>query len=938
MRRRKRPQVLRSPLNVKPVRLEGSKVKYSEDVVWGPYREKSAESSTSGSGSCTDCRFDGPVGTNAVSEGQSACTECPATNETGSIGCCPGNSEQWPLSRGFSMSLPPGKSASVMHVLSNCQDKVDPLSAELAELVISDERHFEANPLSLATIRPAGSLWGQGCGFNQSDLVAVVLEGLDGADMSGGNCMGTGYGDGSYWGGNGCYAGTAYGSGSNSDHRQPCDSHRATAPCGLELAVAATVAIFTVSMAALGDAKSTAMTSTVKEVRRSLELVPLAAGLAMAVLEAVMATNAPGVKVAKWAIGANCSGYVIDEADAVNEGDDVNAETGLGADTWGTATASGRKGRPQENPENKKSNSGFACYAKFLVPDHVAGALIGKSGIMVGEIELVSKCSLQLSGPKKYFPGTVERICIVGGQCVQDLNIAMMKIVDLFKKVQQNTNAKNTEVAKLVVKFVIPKSAASMILGPRGATIQQLTNDTGCRINMSHRIDGFQERLMVICGEEAALRKAASEILEKIQQDAHLEEHMTMTYTQEVPMGIWTGESNEPADPEYPLMPPEEAQTKTKRELIDYLSRAAPRDVLARMKLLGDIKNAVKSTGQPGLLAAVQDVWVSRGGLQLCSEPVERPELPPQPAADGQPQPLQPGLLQETRQAIRTGKSMEVQDQSVDLVFEDESPSDDSVTDVDVYVASGLEVEEERVEVMETDEVKHHDGPVADFVQQAENLALQNYAKMPPMGHRPRSEAPRSSTADAEAEPPEPPQSQPLHVLGVALQKLDGDEDRSPENRSQDLGQPEEEPRCAHILPVGPVGTPLPTAQFPEDEVDEEGLLETFQIFVSLFAKCFLQQQTASEEYCEEVREQIVPPSAGPQSLRDQRLSNQDQLSLASADIQSSVPPCIQVPPQTTSSCSSTAGEALEEVKSRHKQFLCGPHDDGKAHCQLVVG
>ena len=26
----------------------------------------------------------------------------------------------------------------------------------------------------------------------------------------------------------------------------------------------------------------------------------------------------------------------------------------------------------------------------------------------------------------------------------------------------------------------------------------------------------------------------------------------------------------------------------------------------------------------------------------------------------------------------------------------------------------------------------------------------------------------------------------------------------------------------------------------------------------------------------EEVREQIVPPSAGPQSLRDQRLSNQD--------------------------------------------------------------
>ena len=49
------------------------------------------------------------------------------------------------------------------------------------------------------------------------------------------------------------------------------------------------------------------------------------------------------------------------------------------------------------------------------------------------------------------------------------------------------------------------------------------------------------------------------------------------------------------------------------------------------------------------------------------------------------------------------------QDQScVDVVFGDQSSSEDSVTDVDVYVASGLEValEERPVEVMETDEVR----------------------------------------------------------------------------------------------------------------------------------------------------------------------------------------------------------------------------------------
>eukprot|EP00434_Breviolum_minutum_P004748 symbB.v1.2.004185.t1/scaffold233.1/size288367/16 len=96
-----------------------------------------------------------------MSEGQASCTDCPTTNETGSIGCCPGNSDQWPLERGFSMSLPPGKSASVMHVLSTgCQVQVDPTSSELAERIISDALRFRANPLTLATIRPAGA---EGC-------------------------------------------------------------------------------------------------------------------------------------------------------------------------------------------------------------------------------------------------------------------------------------------------------------------------------------------------------------------------------------------------------------------------------------------------------------------------------------------------------------------------------------------------------------------------------------------------------------------------------------------------------------------------------------------------------------------------------------------------------------------------------------------------------
>eukprot|EP00438_Fugacium_kawagutii_P008003 Skav209154 [mRNA] locus=scaffold1137:119997:131762:- [translate_table: standard] len=46
-----------------------------------------------------------------VAPGQSACSDCPSTNETGSIGCCPSDSERWPLNRGFSPGRLEGRSA-----------------------------------------------------------------------------------------------------------------------------------------------------------------------------------------------------------------------------------------------------------------------------------------------------------------------------------------------------------------------------------------------------------------------------------------------------------------------------------------------------------------------------------------------------------------------------------------------------------------------------------------------------------------------------------------------------------------------------------------------------------------------------------------------------------------------------------------------------------
>ena len=51
---------------------------------------------------------------------------------------------------------------------------------------------------------------------------------------------------------------------------------------------------------------------------------------------------------------------------------------------------------------------------KLLVPDRLAGAIIGKGGSGIVELETQSGCALRLSASGVYFPGTSERVMVVG--------------------------------------------------------------------------------------------------------------------------------------------------------------------------------------------------------------------------------------------------------------------------------------------------------------------------------------------------------------------------------------------------------------------------------------------------------------------------------------------------------------------------------------------
>merc|ERR1712142_404207 len=53
---------------------------------------------------------------------------------------------------------------------------------------------------------------------------------------------------------------------------------------------------------------------------------------------------------------------------------------------------------------------------KMLIPAYAAGALIGKSGQTITELQKQTGVSIKLSKAKDYYPGTMERVVLIQGK------------------------------------------------------------------------------------------------------------------------------------------------------------------------------------------------------------------------------------------------------------------------------------------------------------------------------------------------------------------------------------------------------------------------------------------------------------------------------------------------------------------------------------------
>ncbi|KAL1130172.1 hypothetical protein AAG570_013110 [Ranatra chinensis] len=194
-----------------------------------------------------------------------------------------------------------------------------------------------------------------------------------------------------------------------------------------------------------------------------------------------------------------------------------------------------------ENGTTKRSHyaggSDGIFHFKILVPSVAAGAIIGKGGETIAQLQKDTNARVKMSKANDFYPGTSERVCLISGniesimEVLDFINGKIREKPDLVSKQGLEHEIKGGEREKQV-KILVPNSTAGMIIGKGGNYIKQLKEESGAYVQISQKAkdQSLQERCITVMGDLNNNKKACAMILSKVQEDPQSGSSLNVSY------------------------------------------------------------------------------------------------------------------------------------------------------------------------------------------------------------------------------------------------------------------------------------------------------------------------------------------------------------------------------------------------------------------------
>lgn len=181
----------------------------------------------------------------------------------------------------------------------------------------------------------------------------------------------------------------------------------------------------------------------------------------------------------------------------------------------------------QQRSAHRQTSSGMmhenSCFVKLLFPRCEANQIISIIANFVPKA-YIAQCTTDVH------PGTDSCPVLITGRLTHVLAAYTAFVEFGISTGRKPADPQLTDIVK--VKFIVPDSGVSRIIGRGGSSIRELQRSLGGRVQVSQRDFNTSERVVLITGSQPAVVDTGQAIIVLLQTDPHMKEHLQNNLSQ----------------------------------------------------------------------------------------------------------------------------------------------------------------------------------------------------------------------------------------------------------------------------------------------------------------------------------------------------------------------------------------------------------------------
>ena len=159
---------------------------------------------------------------------------------------------------------------------------------------------------------------------------------------------------------------------------------------------------------------------------------------------------------------------------------------------------------------------------KILLPNSLAGTVIGKGGAKINEVQSESGgAKVVLSRSQEYYPDTTgnqDRVLLISGSHLDQVTKALSLILNLLEQELGNSGGDETWQHLPMVRMLVHNKLCGALIGKNGTNIKSIAGESGANFAVSPpaSLPGLNERVVKISGSIENVVKAVGLVISKL--------------------------------------------------------------------------------------------------------------------------------------------------------------------------------------------------------------------------------------------------------------------------------------------------------------------------------------------------------------------------------------------------------------------------------------